>query len=62
MVFQGSLSLAYKFEEASKVSPLLYANVLVSFLIDVTAFGFGFSAKELVGCGVMVLFIGLFVI
>jgi len=48
------LSLSLKFEEASKVSPLLYLTILFGFLSDILLFRYKFSFLEILGTFIIV--------
>ena len=54
------ISIAYRFERASRLSPLLYFSVLGSFIVDLTLFHTHFSLLKLAGASLIVLCIALF--
>ena len=43
------MSYAYKYEEASKLGPMMYLTVAFSFIVDITLFHLSFDFKEITG-------------
>ena len=54
ITYHQFLSLAFKYEKASRLSPFLYLLVVGGFTADVTIFHIDFTSMDVLGCTVVV--------
>lgn len=58
-VAQTTQSLAYKYEEASKVTPIVYSIGIYLITIDIFAFKYNFNWSDLTGAGIVSVFLAI---
>ena len=54
---QTVTSVAYKYEEASKIAPLSYTIGIFLFLSDIFIFEYHFSVTDILGVGMVIAFL-----
>ena len=59
LIYYYMESLAFKYGDVSKISPILYAQVPAGFLCDVLMFDHKFSVTDIVGALVITVFVAI---
>lgn len=53
--FQTFMSVAYKYENASKLTPFMYLSIIGTFIADVTLFNFTYTGREIIGASLILI-------